>query len=176
MLNKHFTYRNLKRFKPAFIAFGIVFSMAVISSAFERKLIIYNATNSLPVGLYYVVKKTHYQSGDIVCFPIPEHVKRMVSERKWLPENSYLLKKIIAVYGDYCCIDNYKYHVKNSYGNIKLTDSSGRTMPEISLCKLLSINEFFVGDLDQERSFDSRYFGTININNIHGIARPLWIF
>jgi len=131
----------------------------------------------MPIGLYYLYQTDTIKRGDIVYFPIPDQVKRLVvEERKWLAENSCLMKRVVAVQDDFVCINGSTLRVRDVSVPVSSTDSLGRPLPSISCCGLLKIGQLFVGDISNPKSFDSRYFGPIHIDRIIGVARPIWTF
>jgi len=131
----------------------------------------------MPIGLYYLSQTDTIKRGDIVYFPIPDQVKRLVvEERKWLAENSCLMKRVVAVQDDFVCINGSTLRVRDITGPVSSKDSLGWPLSSISYCGLLKTGQLFVGDILNPKSFDSRYFGPIHIDRIIGVARPIWTF
>lgn len=167
----------LNRFKPLYYSLIILLIIILFSTLFSSIKFIYNNTDSLPRGLYYIYKKDNYLYKDIVCIKIPLSVKKLVSERNYLPaKKSYFLKPIVAMEGDSVCVDNWEFSINNE-SKIKINkfDSSGRPLPKINFCKRLSNNQIFLASLSKNNSFDSRYFGPVNKNSVLGVSVPLWI-
>jgi len=151
--------------------------MALLSIVSPQKRFVWNSTASMPNGLYYLSHTDIIKCGDIVYFPIPEQVKRLVvDERQWLNEDCCLMKKVVAAEGDFVCINGSSLRVRYITGPVSSTDSLGRPLPSISYCGLLKKGQLFVGDISNAYSFDSRYFGPINIDQIIGVARHIWTF
>jgi conjugative transfer signal peptidase TraF len=159
------------------LSISFLILVVIVTSLFPHKKLIWNSTGSLPKGLYYLTSKRHIDCGDIVYFPVPDNVKHLVFiERRWLPEFANLLKEVMAVEGDYVCENSNALQVKNLIGPVSPVDSSGRHLPQFVYCGLLKKDQLFVGDLPNWRSFDSRYFGPVNVKNIKGVAIPIWTF
>jgi conjugative transfer signal peptidase TraF len=131
----------------------------------------------MPKGLYYLSHTDIIKLGDIVYFPIPIEVKSLVvNERKWLGKDCCLMKKVAAIEDDFACINGSSLRIRDVTGVISSLDSLGRPLPSISYCGLLKKGELFVGDITNPKSFDSRYFGPIDMDQVMGVARPIWTF
>ncbi|MCB2181340.1 MAG: signal peptidase I [Desulfobulbaceae bacterium] len=133
-----------------------------------------NMTESMPVGLYFVVKNSSPVHGDIVVFPPPEMTRKMIYQRHWLPrKRGFLLKPVIALPGDYVCTNDDEFVVNDeSFGNILEEDRKGRELPKFTYCDTVNDEEIFVG-VNKENSFDSRYFGPLSSKEIVGRAMPV---
>jgi len=159
------------------LSIGFFILVVIATLLFPHKKFIWNSTESMPKGLYYLTLKSHIDCGDIVYFPVPDNVKHLVFvERKWLPEFACLLKEVMAIEGDFVCENSTALKVKNVKGPVSSVDSLGRPLPLFVYCGLLKKDQLFVGDLQNWRSFDSRYFGPIDVKNVTGVAIPIWTF
>ena len=133
-----------------------------------------NVSASLPYGLYKIEKNPSWQKGAIVAFFLPEKVNFMKS-RNWLSLTVPLLKPVVALEGDHCCIQNEEIKINGQkYGDIAKVDTDGLNLPQISFCRDLAEDEIWVGSNRIKNSFDSRYFGTIPKNTILAIIKP-WL-
>lgn len=150
-----------------------------MTSTFLNKTprIVYNGTDSIPIGLYWISQNKIYSRNDLVIFKPDNEIKKIVLERNWLPENGYLMKPIAAIEGDKVCTDNAILTInQNTWGEVQTKDAMNRALPQIKFCRLLKKNEVFMAIKGKSNSFDSRYFGAIKTNQIEGKATPLWIF
>jgi conjugative transfer signal peptidase TraF len=167
----------INRFMPLLMALASIAFVAYLARAPLHNKFIWNSTASIPEGLYYLSCSDAIKPGDIVYFPIPDSVKKLVvDERRWLNENCSLMKEVVAVEGDFVCVNGSSLRVKNTIGSVSPTDSLGRPLPSISWCGPLHKGQLFVGDISNAYSFDSRYFGPIDINDVRGVATPIWTF
>lgn len=134
--------------------------------------VIFNFTPSIPLGIYMVTDKKSFVTGDVLVFAPPENVKTIVHNRKWLAaKRGYLLKPIVAVPGDFVCIENSHFYVNNfDFGEVKDQDREGRELPDYHFCGTVKSGTFFVG-VQARNSFDSRYFGPIKTTQILGVAK-----
>ncbi len=165
--------------KPLIVVASTFFFITLIAFNSDRKLIVYNYTNSIPKGFYKLTKydaKDLLNKMDLIVFDVPMTVKEMVNERHWLNKNYTLTKPVTAVHGDFVCTLKRIVKVNNiSYGRIDSLDSMGREMPWFKYCSHVKKNTIFVFT-DNSKSFDSRYFGAIKTNDVIAKAKPLWIF
>ena len=62
-------------------------------------VLIWNASASVPVGLYYVQPEEHLAVADLVVVTPPEPVAQLLAERDYLPRRVPLLKHVLALPG-----------------------------------------------------------------------------
>lgn len=167
---------HLKSLRPLFFTGLVVGSIAAVCSVIGQPLIIYNATDSLPHGFYRVIKQQSYERGDLIVFPIPERIRRLVLERGWLKPESYLIKPLAAINGDNVWITCGQVFVNGkSFGTIKKQDRQGLPLPSLVFNDTLSPGKIAVLQCSDD-SFDARYFGPIDERQIIGRAVPIWVF
>src|SRR4051812_16095691 len=79
-----------------------------------------NFTPSIPRGLYWISPGMRPQRGDLVIFPIPESVRELVYERRYVPRSIRLLAKpVAAVGGDRVCVRDHQLVVNGHVaGNV----------------------------------------------------------
>ncbi len=159
-----------------FIFSGIVTGIALIgfsAAACPKPMIVWNASLSVPVGLYRVASGIP-KLGDLVLVRTPDAVKTLANERRYLPASVPLVKRIAAVSGDAVCISNLSVFINGKRIVRQLnTDRAGRTLPHWKGCRRLARDEFFLlGNAPD--SFDSRYFGPVKKTRVIGRLVPLW--
>lgn len=136
--------------------------------------LVYNASPSVPVGLYAVHKTDRFAAGDLVVVHVPDAFKKLVSGRGYLPANVPLIKRIVALSGDHVCHDGGAVFVNGDYLASTLDrDGAGLLMPVWHGCKRLADDEFFAVMAEVDTSLDSRYFGPLDRRLIVGKAAPL---
>ena len=54
-------------------------------------------------------------------------------------------------------------------------DSQNRELPTIQYPVVVGKDEYFVLALYHPKSFDSRYFGSVSLNQIIGKIKPVWV-
>jgi len=166
----------MRSFRPLFFTGLVVGSIAAVCSVFARPLIIYNATDSLPHGIYRVIKQQTYERGDLIVFPVPEQVRSLVIERGWLKPESYLIKLVAAKTGEDMWITCGQVFVNGKpFGTVKKQDRQGLPLPSLVFNDALSPGKIAVLQRSDD-SFDSRYFGMIDERDIIGRAVPIRVF
>jgi type IV secretory pathway protease TraF len=96
------TGRDLARFYVRVLAATVLLSAAFAGLA--RHLIV-NCTESMPLGLYWLARGQPPHRRDLVAFPIPDNVRELVHDRRYLPDGALLLKQVVALPGDRVCTD-----------------------------------------------------------------------
>ena len=139
--------------------------------------VIWNATASVPVGLYGVRPTQHFAVNDIVIAIPPEPWAHILAERRLLPHGIPLIKKIAAVARQTVCRVGLLVLVDGVViGNARATDTCGRSLPVWQGCATIQNNDLFLMNTNEPASFDGRYFGPVPTSSIEGRAIPLWTF
>ncbi|TIV75260.1 MAG: S26 family signal peptidase, partial [Mesorhizobium sp.] len=158
------------------IASGAIGLALIDFSAFAQPSpwLVWNASASAPVGLYRVVAGDPAR-GDMVLARAPDFIADLAAQRGYLPRNVPLVKHLAALPREHVCAFNEAIIIGGKIVARRLaTDTRGRTMPWWSGCRPLSGNEVFLLNGEAPRSFDSRYFGPVPIQNVIGRLAPLW--
>ena len=148
----------------------------IVAPAVARQpplLLIWNASPSVPVGMYLVTQASP-RVGDLVALRLPPVIAAFAARRGYLPTSAYLLKPIAAVAGDLVCRFGERVLVRGVLAGIaEDADADGNAMPTWQGCRVLQTGEVFVL-ADHPASFDSRYFGSLHTASIMGRAVLLW--
>lgn len=140
--------------------------------------LLWNWTPSLPLGLYWLSRsgRGRISAGALVAFPVPLHVRALVSERKYLPPGALLVKPIVALPEDRVCTEGGTLTVNGAaLGVIATEDSAGRPLPQDRSCGPVPEGLVFVAS-HFATSFDSRTFGPVPLSDIRGTVTPLWTY
>ncbi|MBN9147912.1 MULTISPECIES: S26 family signal peptidase [unclassified Nitrobacter] len=136
---------------------------------------IWNASASLPIGLYSVAPATGIAVTDVAIVQPPDELATFLAERGYLPRGVPLLKRVFALHGDTVCREG---RIIIAYGGryavARAHDSRGRPLPVWQGCRTLQDGEVFLMNWDAPDSFDSRYFGPLPVKTIVGRAIPVW--
>lgn len=144
-------------------------------AAFPPRLI-WNASASVPIGLYRVEPIGRLDVADLVVVMPPEPMAAFLSERGYLPRGVPLIKRVLALAGTEVCRRGAEIVVYDvTYGHARERDSRGRKLPDWQGCGVVSEGEAFLMNWDAADSFDSRYVGPLPIASIVGRAVPVWI-
>jgi type IV secretory pathway protease TraF len=135
-------------------------------------LLIWNASESVPIGWYFVEKRRPV-IGEIAVIKPVDWVQIYVSSRGYLPQSVWLLKPIFAANPSIICrFGAYVFVDGKRVAKAKIVDKMHRHLPVWKGCKALTSTQYFI--LGRHRdSFDSRYFGPIEQRQIVGTAFPL---
>jgi conjugative transfer signal peptidase TraF len=135
---------------------------------------IWNASASVPIGLYAVKPAGQLQLNDLVVVRPPEAVAVFLAERSYLPRGVPILKHILALSGQTVCRLGSVVSVDAiAVGYTRERDSRGRALPVWQGCGVLAKDEVFLMNRPAD-SFDGRYFGPLPAAAIVGRAEPLW--
>jgi conjugative transfer signal peptidase TraF len=147
--------------------------VSVSATHFVPKRLVWNASPSVPTGLYRIENGTP-KRGDIVLVELPEPYKTIADQRGYLPKNLPALKRVRALSGDQVCRFGRKVSINGATVSVaQLHDIRGLKLPEWSGCRTLKSYEVFLLT-DHPKSYDGRYFGPVDRSAITGIAHPLW--
>lgn len=137
--------------------------------------LIWNRTPSMPIGLYWLDRgRRTLVRNALVAFPIPDAVRGLVHERRYLPDDAVILKQIVALPGDHVCIWGGAFIVNGvALGRVLDRDAAGRRLPQLTLCGAVGPGDVFVAS-NHPRSFDSRFFGPVAISAVKGTVTLLW--
>jgi type IV secretory pathway protease TraF len=132
-------------------------------------LLIWNASDSVPVGWYWVEKRQP-KIGEIAVVKPHDWVRVYASSRGYLPAKVWLLKPVSAVSGAIVCrVGTFVFIDGKLVARAKKFDSQQRILPLWKGCRTLKSDHVFL--LARPRnSFDSRYFGSVNRDLIIGTA------
>ncbi len=146
-----------------------VLALAAASTFDLPKKLVFNATNSAPVGFYWLDKR-RVRTGDYVFAHVPVRVRTLVESRRYLPRDVPLIKRVGGGYGDRICRIGQDVLINGVRAAVALRyDGQGRKMPQWYGCYVLTEGHIFLLQ-DHPRSFDSRYFGPVGPDIIIGRA------
>jgi len=136
--------------------------------------LVWNASESVPVGLYRVRPAGKLTVTDLVVALPPEPLATFLAEAGYLPRGVPLIKRILALPGQTVCRTGLAIMVDGiEMGMARERDSRGRRLPAWQGCRIVSKGEVFLMNWDEPASLDGRYFGPIAISSIIGYAEPL---
>jgi conjugative transfer signal peptidase TraF len=137
--------------------------------------LIWNASASVPLGLYSVTPTNIHQVGDLVVVRPPEALATFLGTRGYLAKGVPLLKHIAALPGQVVCRTGRTITVNGvTIGHVLDRDHLGRILPGWEGCRLVADHEVFLMNWQSENSLDGRYFGPLPVSTIVGRADPLW--
>jgi conjugative transfer signal peptidase TraF len=138
--------------------------------------LVWNASESVPVGLYGVRPAGKLTLTDLVVALPPERLATLLAEAGYLPRGVPLIKRVLALPRQTVCRKGLAIMVGIEMGMARERDSRGRRLPAWQDCRIVSKDEVFLMNSDEPASLDGRYFGPIATSSIIGSAEPLWTF
>jgi len=139
--------------------------------------LVWNASASVPIGLYSVDHVSKLAVTNLVVAIPPEPLATFLAERGYLPIGVPLIKRILALPGQTVCRSELLISVDGiAMGAALVRDSRDRALPVWQGCRVIAQGEVFLMNWDEAASLDGRYFGPIPLSAIVGCALPVWTF
>jgi conjugative transfer signal peptidase TraF len=137
---------------------------------------LWNASASVPEGLYHVKPFDAPRPGELVVTRLPSTAAKLANDRHYLPFNVPLIKPVAAQPGQTVCRCGDEVAVNGVIvGRALGSDRLGRPLPAWAGCIRLRPNQIFVMNPAVSDSFDGRYFGPIERSLVIGRATPIFL-
>jgi conjugative transfer signal peptidase TraF len=155
---------------------GIGISLLGLTMVFPpAPRLVWNASASAPIGLYAVTPGVPVDPGDMVISRVPDPWRMMAAQRRYIPANVPLVKRVAAAAGDEVCALGQEIFVNGKWvAERHVADARGRPMKWWSGCVRLRGRQLFLLMPGSPASFDGRYFGVTEGELVVGKARLLW--
>jgi conjugative transfer signal peptidase TraF len=155
-------------------------ALAWASFASPSPRLIYNPSDSVPVGWYRVdpldSPPRPLSVGSIVLTRLPADAAALAAQRDYLPERVPLLKRIGAIAPQSVCVFDALVWIDGvPLAAVLPADRLGRKLPSWPQCRQLQPGELFLLSVTNPASFDSRYFGPVAASAVIGVAHPVWL-
>jgi conjugative transfer signal peptidase TraF len=151
---------------------------AVVLSTFVAKpaaRYIWNASESVPIGLYWLQPTSRLFVTELVAIQPPEPLAESLADGGYLPRGVPMLKRVLALHGQTVCRDQLTVSVDTiEMGHARERDSRGRPLPVWQGCHVIAVGEVFLMNWQSADSLDGRYFGVLPTTAIVGRVAPLW--
>ena len=137
--------------------------------------LIWNASASVPIGLYVVEPIPSPTLGDLVVVNPPRLLSDFLAQGGYVPQGVPLIKPLAALPGQQVCRIGRAIKVDGIVvGAALVRDSLGRLLPTWKGCVRLAEGQVFLFNPAARASLDGRYFGPLASASIVGRARPIW--
>lgn len=137
---------------------------------------IWNASNSVPLGLYRLQPVTTLTVTDLVALRPPKLLAAFLDLKGYLPIGVPMLKRVLALPGQTVCRRGLAIAVDGiDVGQARERDGRGRTLPSWQGCRVIADGDVFVMNWQSADSLDGRYFGPLPAAAVIGRAAPVWI-
>ena len=164
----------MKRRTTLAAAIVVTATLATLTVPVSR-YVVWNASASVPTGLYAIRGKQSLHVGERVAIEPPPGLRRLLGERGYLPTGVPLIKRITAVSGQRVCRFGHGVTIDGDVAGVaRARDRMGRPLPAWFGCRILRTGELFVMNPAVPDSFDGRYFGVLRLANVIGRATPVW--
>src|SRR5271165_1214278 len=118
--------------------------MAIAGSAFTNPSpkLIWNASASLPIGLYSVRPIGALQNAELVAVTPPEPIASFLSDGGYLPRGVPLMKRVSGLPGQVVCRNGLSITIDNiDGGKAQPRDRRGRDLPAWAGCRTIAPGE-----------------------------------
>jgi conjugative transfer signal peptidase TraF len=138
-------------------------------------LLVWNTTPSIPIGLY-VVTPDPPRRGDLSVMWLPRQMETLAVAWAMLIPHIPVLKPVAATAGDRVCRSGRVVTINGRLAALaRHFDRNGRLLPMWQGCRRLSASQVFIL-ARHPHSFDSRYYGPLQIQLSRGVAHALVTF
>jgi conjugative transfer signal peptidase TraF len=138
-------------------------------------LYIWNASNSVPIGLYRVQPATRLAVTELVAVQPPDLLAAFLDLNGYLPIGVPMLKRVLALPGQMVCRNGLTITVDGiEVGDAQERDGRGRPLPVWHGCRVIADGDVFVMNWQSADSLDGRYFGPLPASAVVGRAVPVW--
>jgi conjugative transfer signal peptidase TraF len=165
------------------VGFGLLLSILLLSGIIYAAGIRLNTTPSIPDGIYWLINDPLIKGAYVYFCPPPSSVFDMAKDRGYISPGfcpggyGHLMKKILATQNDLVSISKDGVQVNGrllSLSSPFQTDGAGRLLPVYENSWVLGSDEFLLVSDSNKGSFDGRYFGSINRQQIESVLRPIF--
>ena len=158
---------------PLALLAGSLFALGWAALTTSPPQLVYNASDSVPVGWYRISPASMLVPGDLVLVRLPPEARSLAAQRGYLPTNVPLLKTVAAMAPQRVCVQGNQVRIDGFVVARRLRwDRQGRALPTWQACRHLIGDELFLLSRNPA-SFDSRYFGPVSAAAVLGVAQPL---
>jgi conjugative transfer signal peptidase TraF len=169
------TARRRRRAAPAAFMLAGLGLIAGPTVAGWQPRIIWNASASVPLGLYVASPAEAIAHGDLVLVRPPETLAAFLSERDYVARGVPLLKHVAALPPQVVCAGGTAITVDGEIvAHRRTADRLGRPLPTWDGCHRLEPGAVFLLNPAEPGSLDGRYFGTLPRTSIVARLRPVW--
>lgn len=137
--------------------------------------LMWNASASLPIGLYWLQPPDGIVVGAIVAVRPSGQIGELIYSRNYVGPGVPLMKTVVAIEGNTVCRTGDRVVVGSFQARALAHDRLGRPLPSWQGCHRLRAHQVLLLNRRPD-SLDGRYFGVTQRSDIIARARPLWTF
>lgn len=165
----------MTRFGYVMVTYSVVMGF-VIGCFFQvTPKLIWNASASVPIGLYDLAPPRDLHLGDLVAVMPPKPLADFMVERGYIGRGVPMMKRVVALPGQQVCRISYAIAVDGvPFGDALDRDRLGRDLPVWQGCRRIADGDIFLMNSTVRDSLDGRYFGPIPARTVIGRATPIY--
>ncbi|MGJ4932584.1 S26 family signal peptidase [Bradyrhizobium sp. HKCCYLS2038] len=164
-----------RRFSIAVAMLSGVSLLLGTSALNPRPRLIWNASESVPIGLYAVQQVRDWYVTELVVVRPDQQLATLLAAGGYLPVGVPILKRILALPGQTVCRHELAIIVDDvEVGAAQQTDRRGHPLPDWQGCRIVGDGQIFLMNWQSDVSLDGRYFGLTAMSDIIGRAVPMW--
>jgi conjugative transfer signal peptidase TraF len=165
----------MTRFGYVMVTYFSVMGVAVASFIPTPLRLVWNASASVPIGLYDLDPPRELEIGDLVAVMPDASLADFMVERGYIGRHVPLLKRVMGLPGQQVCrTDNAITVDAVSLGEALDRDHMGRDLPVWHGCRRIAEGDIFLMNPSVRDSLDGRYFGPIPARTVIGKATPIY--
>jgi conjugative transfer signal peptidase TraF len=165
----------MSRFGYVMVTYFSVMGVAVASFIPTPLRLVWNASASVPIGLYDLAPTPSLETGDLVALLPDKPLADFMVERGYIGRGVPLLKRVMALPGQEVCRIGLAITVDHvPLGEALDRDRLGRPLPVWQGCQKIAQGDLFVMNPEVPDSLDGRYFGPIPVRAVIGKATPIY--
>jgi conjugative transfer signal peptidase TraF len=162
---------------PTIVTTVVATSLLLLTIGGTTPRYIWNASNSVPIGLYHVQPAIRLTVTQLVAVQPPDLLAAFLDLNGYLPVGVPMLKRVLALPGQTVCRNGLTVAVDGiDIGDARERDGRGRPLPSWSGCRVIAEGDVFVMNWQSENSLDGRYFGPLPASAVIGKAMPVWTY
>ena len=137
--------------------------------------LIWNRTESMPVGLYVLSTVAPLERGMVVAYQPSPGEAAFLETHRYTGRGWPLVKRVAALEGDEVCRCGNRIYINDRLAVTALaSDEAGRILPAWKGCRRLEAKDAFLLS-DHSRSIDGRYLGVQEKARILGTLRAMHV-
>lgn len=165
----------MTRFGYVMATYFSLIAIAIASCVSLPVKLLWNASASVPIGLYDLAPAYHLEVGDLVAVMPDKPLADFMVERGYIGRDVPLLKHIAALPGQEVCRSGNAVAVDAvPFGDALNRDRRGRPLPVWQGCRRIADGDIFLMNPSVPDSLDGRYFGPLPARDLIGKATPLY--